>query len=586
MVDEAKWRHLVGQVDAAIERTFGRNAVASQARDRAVALIDAGRNLDALEELHQVKANSFTANALRGSLLAMLSIAELFLRLRLPSAAKAHALGASMIACRDRDESLKDLIPTGLLLAAEADFVTGAWCGATELVALAMAAEYEFNSSPEFEQEDGIDPSILKLAYITSCAKRVSPELAAQVSQVLSQFAIEDVIEEIASGDSFTLETWHDFLPNHLLGRPFSDLGRERQMRFDALGLQWILEFKNNLETVRIAERFAAAIQCVLVALAREDLCILPTIIRVRVEAKKQANQSKRAGITSIPSNGGRSWVIRLTSANDANSIDPDQLNAELLGAIGAILLETSLMPHDQFFAAIERAATRGLSHKLSLPRPYDEIASYFGDPKGSFSCDEFNTPWDSLGTSIGAHPEIQWRDDLGPTYSVTKAQSYLQDRYSNLERNMTFTVKRLLKSEEFPRLLSAVRASGWLDWHILTAIFNVALNFRISRRFGSWSTDETRQFVAISATEHESKDAQEVPVNEFTLESMDRARRISMLASLTPWGLELHQHTPDIEAIERFLAKRYRYWDEDYPHNDPFQFRAETTGGAHSVGS
>jgi hypothetical protein len=28
---------------------------------------------------------------------------------------------------------------------------------------------------------------------------------------------------------------------------------------------------------------------------------------------------------------------------------------------------------------------------------------------------------------------------------------------------------------------------------------------------------------------------------------------------------------TPDISAIEQFLADRYGYWDEDVSHDDPF---------------
>ena len=43
------------------------------------------------------------------------------------------------------------------------------------------------------------------------------------------------------------------------------------------------------------------------------------------------------------------------------------------------------------------------------------------------------------------------------------------------------------------------------------------------------------------------------------------------MLSLLNHWGLECRQETPDIPAIERLLAARYGYWDEDVPHEDPF---------------
>ena len=43
------------------------------------------------------------------------------------------------------------------------------------------------------------------------------------------------------------------------------------------------------------------------------------------------------------------------------------------------------------------------------------------------------------------------------------------------------------------------------------------------------------------------------------------------MLSLVKHWGLESHQATPDIPAIEQLLASRYGYWDEDVPHDDPF---------------
>ena len=43
------------------------------------------------------------------------------------------------------------------------------------------------------------------------------------------------------------------------------------------------------------------------------------------------------------------------------------------------------------------------------------------------------------------------------------------------------------------------------------------------------------------------------------------------MMALLNHWGLECQQNTPDMPAIERLLAARYGYWDDDVPHDAPF---------------
>lgn len=64
-----------------------------------------------------------------------------------------------------------------------------------------------------------------------------------------------------------------------------------------------------------------------------------------------------------------------------------------------------------------------------------------------------------------------------------------------------------------------------------------------------------------------ETPDAPAMPPDRVTIESMLTALRGSMLVSIRNWPLELRQPTPDFPAIERFLGARYRFWDDDVPH-------------------
>ena len=90
-------------------------------------LFRAERLLEALDEFHRAKVQWWSGDTLRGSLLAMLMIARLYLELRLPAAAKAHGLAVATSALQSADEDLADLVPRGLLIAAHADFASGAW---------------------------------------------------------------------------------------------------------------------------------------------------------------------------------------------------------------------------------------------------------------------------------------------------------------------------------------------------------------------------------------------------------------------------------------------------------------------------
>jgi hypothetical protein len=118
---------------------------------------------------------------------------------------------------------------------------------------------------------------------------------------------------------------------------------------------------------------------------------------------------------------------------------------------------------------------------------------------------------------------------------------------------------------------VETLRARGWLDWHILTAIFNIVMNYRYPRNSFNMLSEEANKEMLEAAFRPESATDGPVPIGFFTLDSMDDTRRFSMLSLVKHWGLECHQMTPDISAIEQFLADRYGYWDEDVSHDDPF---------------
>jgi hypothetical protein len=52
-----------------------------------------------------------------------------------------------------------------------------------------------------------------------------------------------------------------------------------------------------------------------------------------------------------------------------------------------------------------------------------------------------------------------------------------------------------------------------------------------------------------------------------LSVERLSQMRRFSFMSSLSRWGLELHQPTPDLQAIEELLGERYGYWHDDVEH-------------------
>ena len=187
---------------------------------------------------------------------------------------KSYALAVSYIAASKGDENLADLVPAGLLKAAGADFIAGAWCSALELYELGLRAQYEFIvDGTDFDKHPAIQNALLHLSYMHACAKIVDPDVASWIDAAIARIGEKEFIEAVADVlDSKDEDYWASFGSTGLVARPFSDLGPVRYIRFSAFGADWILEVSNDIESVWMAERFAAAAQAMLAALAREEL--------------------------------------------------------------------------------------------------------------------------------------------------------------------------------------------------------------------------------------------------------------------------------------------------------------------------
>ena len=241
--NQAEWRELLDLVDEAVGERSGKNALAARARDRSMKLLRAGRRLDALEELHRAKIDWWSGETVRGSLLAMIIIARLYLELWLPQASKSYALAVAYIAASRADEELMDLVPAGLHMAACADFAAGAWCSATELYELGLVAQHELiEDGIDSERHPEVEDAVMNLAYVSACARIVDSDLAALIGATITRIGAEEIIEgaiDVLSAED--QDFWESLGDTGLVVRPFADLGELRYIRFSALGTDWTL---------------------------------------------------------------------------------------------------------------------------------------------------------------------------------------------------------------------------------------------------------------------------------------------------------------------------------------------------------
>lgn len=577
LIDQPGWRELEDAVDEAVARVEGDAAVAARARDRAMRLLQADRILEALHELHRAKEKWWGGDTLRGALLSMLMIARAYAELGLAHAAKQYALAVAAAADGSGADDVTDMIPRGVLTASEIDYAAGAWCSALGLAEIGMIAAHQYvDLDTDNATAEHLPKAVTTIGNVLRAARQFElASIADNAQRIAEQIGVADDLDKIlAEAPEWNSKDWQAIADEQLLGRPFDDLGEECIIRFAALGTTWTLHTVNDYPHVAAAERLAAAIQIFLVELADDDLCLLSTHIDIAI-ALLDDEDDPRVGAQWEASNHGRRWTIRLTPVRRGTPMDPEAVFNELLDAVTDLFVDLSMLPGAEYIAAAERAFVRGLGHKLTAARPYDELASWLPPDRFLNTPDRGKLPWPQAAGPVHEHPQLPWPDGPGPTYSLEQAQEMLGNRYEFFATAMNRTLPRLQADPAFLAIVRELRAEGWLDWHILTAANGIALNVRLAAR--GLNTPEAmrdprrRAESQRLAFEPETDDDPDGPLDLFTRDNLDQHRSLAMLSLVRHWNLEARQRTPDVAAIEELLAARYAYWTDDINHSDPF---------------
>jgi hypothetical protein len=131
-------------------------------------------------------------------------------------------------------------------------------------------------------------------------------------------------------------------------------------------------------------------------------------------------------------------------------------------------------------------------------------------------------------------------------------------------------TLARLRDDRPFKVTVAALRAEGWKDWHILTAIANAAMNYRGRLRAMNDIEGMQRAIRELWGRSENAVDP-EVPMSSFSVSELREHLSASMPATLTGFGLSMPPGPYSQPEVDRVLHERYRYWNFDVPHDDPF---------------
>jgi hypothetical protein len=563
-------------LDLAIQGVEGGNAVADRCRNRALSLWQSGQSLEALHEIHEAKVNWWHGDTLRGSILMFRFAARIYSQLKLPHAAKQYASVAAAIASASNDPGLSDLIPQAWSEAAVYAYEAGAWMDTTKLISRSRLAHahfaehaFDFDAHPHLETED------VHQAFVYAAARSYRPGLLPRLESDLEETGYLDVIRSMSDHIGGEL-TWNEeqfvaLTDEQLVGRPFSDVGQDRMLSFALLGATWEISSRNHRQDVLAAERLAAALQILGTELTASKLLVIETSIKIVVSTQTPLERAKR--VRFCPDNDGITAQVYLTPMAAEPAVD--DMQKELLVVAVQLFLGVTLNPAEALMAEVEVAFARGLTHKLYSGRPYDEAADLLGD--------EHYAALQALaavrlGEGSPCPPtaaELLPSDDPGPNFNEEKERARIEERYEYLPSLLQQTLPRLRSHQPFLELVKTLREEGWLDWQLLLAVHNIALNARMRRAGVQWGDPAAMAVAKRMAREPETATHPPIPLKFFDEALVRDQLRINLLTAVRGFQLDCRLETPPFAGIQAVLKRRYAFATLDSDHKDPFVTKA-----------
>ncbi len=574
LADHPSYEHVRDGLDAAVERIEGEGARGNRALDRALQFNNGGRLLDALHEIHVAKINWWHGDTLEGGINMLLLAAKIYYQLNLPLAAKQYALAASVAARGASDPALRHYVAEGILIAATCDHHSGQSVTATHTFHIGVLAQSAYVENPmDFDSHPALMNMLQDQCHILRAAHTVRPTLVPLLESILEPAgmmpAITAMLEAASELPTSTEKEIAEITDKSGMGRLFSDVGANRNYRWSGLGLTWSVRCANERIAVLTTERFIAAAQIVLADFARHDAHFFRGALEVEIQADATNGQG---GVSSVDRSSTGVWRLHLTPAAGC---DPQALHLETIGAVMHFLVTQSLLSQHDFSNLMEIAFDGGLMHKSTIVRPYDELADLIAaeQTRVMSARPELCIGWSSAPNLINPSPDMQPSTEVASTYEKNRAKilENIAYRYETIPAVIGPTLTSLLQNAEFTRTARILKSEGWLDWHLLIAIVNIVVNRRAVSRGMTLTrqmTDAQRKALIDLAHTPALETDPILPAEVFGEDELRFHLASAAVSGVASIGLEIHAGPVLTDPILEFLGDRYRYWDDDTPHD------------------
>ncbi|WP_284975251.1 hypothetical protein [Arthrobacter sp. efr-133-TYG-104] len=564
--------------DVTIERS-GRASAGDRAQSRAMALLQGGRALDALREIHSAKFSWLNGDAAEGAAIMMLLASAVYSDLGLPLAAKQYAMSAVSVARMSGGPDLAVLVARGIILTATYEHQAGQWLTATETFKIGIWAQAQLAGDPwSFERYPYFMDMLIDQCHVLRAASSLRPGLLPAIERVVQSTELDELVAPMLASVAHIEPPGEDETADAAdrggLGRPFSDAGPVREYSWAALGNVWVVTAPNERAHVLAAERFVAAVQITLADLAGEDLLLVPGEIRVEVEVSDRPVEP--GSVFTAESERDRGTVGHRVILSRSGALAPEADQLEVTSAVLQAIVTQSLLGQPAFIAVMERTFERGLPHMLTCVRPYDDLVDVHKDSfydgisglsGGLIGADRPRSPKPATGLRRKL-PEHASAYDRAASIDAIAA------RYEKMLPPVRLTLPRLAGDTDFIKLVTSLRAEGWKDWHLLLAVVNIVVNGRAAQRGLNMTTSITKadvERVSLLTQEEEREEDPEPPLKIFTEDRMWFHLSNAALTTVRRWGLEVRLNRVDPRSFLGLLGDRFNYWDDDVEHEPIF---------------
>lgn len=233
--------------------------------------------LKALDFFHQAKDLCRMDDTKAYYNVCLLSLAQVYGALGMNYAAKYYALIALWSTWHSADPTLNKLLPKALGLICVNDFLSGSWISAITDFGLYLFLQREFDEKGlNFQNDELFLSTRHNIALVMTVAPTLQPEMKNVVDSLQKIWGaiwdeqIQPFIDHFNKGEKPI-----DLVKKLVVGMPLTDLGPNRVIAFNAVKIDWRIEFENSAMMAAISEEFVSFLQAMLCEIAAEDPNIL-----------------------------------------------------------------------------------------------------------------------------------------------------------------------------------------------------------------------------------------------------------------------------------------------------------------------